>query len=203
MLLSGELPPGKRLIESRLAESLGVSRTPVREALRRLESDGLVYSVPNAGCVVADFLGNMAEIYLIRERLESLAAARAAENIGDEAMQRLTLLQKEMREEVASSSPNIDRLVELNRDFHSTIYSSCGSVRLERIIDQLVPKQSASHAMSLYSGREMASALREHDQILEALDMKDAATVDRLVARHMRRASKAVSRARLPFDSQV
>jgi DNA-binding GntR family transcriptional regulator len=114
-LLKGVLEPGSRLVEANVARDLGVSRTPIREALRRLESEGLVKSVPNSGFRVADFLEDLGDIFLIRGRVEGLAGFLAAGKITLEELETLEDLQQKMEHQLTSADPNVQKTDLLER----------------------------------------------------------------------------------------
>lgn len=181
----GRFPAGSRLVESELASALAVSRTPVRDALRRLESDGLVASEPNRGYVVADLMEDVAHVFLIRERLEGLAAALAADNITRPELEALDGLQREMEGLIASRPMDVERLVELNGQLHQRITDASRSQRLIRMIERVHPQYMSYQVLRLYSDDQRRRSIREHREILDALWRRDAETAEQSIHRHL------------------
>lgn len=193
-LRAGRFDANSRLVESELAEALGVSRTPIRDALRRLESDGLVRSEPNRGYVVADLMEDVAHVFLIRERLEGLAAAMAAETITRPELEELDALQAEMEQLLAAVPTDIDRLVELNGRLHQRITDASRSPRLIRLIERLHPQYMSYQVLRIYSDDERRRSIREHREILDALWQRDSATAEHVIHRHLEHGKGVVLR---------
>jgi DNA-binding GntR family transcriptional regulator len=180
------------LIEVESGAALGVSRTPVRDALRRLEAEGLVRSEPNRGYVVLDLMADAALVFLIRERLEGLAAALAAANISRTELEALDLLQGEMESLVAESRMNIDRLVELNGELHQRITTASDSPRLIRMVEQLHPQYMSYQVLRLYTDDERRRSIREHREILDALWRRDSQRAETALHTHLERGKEVV-----------
>src|SRR5678815_3005723 len=126
MILSGEMAPGSRIRQEELAERFGLSRIPVREALRRLESDGLVLLVPNSSAWVAKIdMQECIEVYKIRERLEPLAISEAVANMSDDDVAVLEDLVTRMEQ-----SPDTEEFLRLDREFHLASYRAAGMQQL-------------------------------------------------------------------------
>ena len=193
-LRAGRFEANSRLVESELAEALGVSRTPIRDALRRLESDGLVRSEPNRGYVVADLMEDVAHVFLIRERLEGLAAAMAAETITRPELEELDALQAEMEQLLAAVPTDIDRLVELNGQLHQRITDASRSPRLIRLIERLHPQYMSYQVLRFYTDDERRRSIREHREILDALWQRDSATAEQAIHRHLEHGKGVVLR---------
>jgi DNA-binding GntR family transcriptional regulator len=193
-LRAGRFEANSRLVESELAEALGVSRTPIRDALRRLESDGLVQSEPNRGYVVADLMEDVAHVFLIRERLEGLAAGMAAETITRPELEELDALQAEMEQLLAAVPADIDRLVELNGQLHQRITDASRSPRLIRLIERLHPQYMSYQVLRIYTDEERLRSIREHREILDALWRRDSATAEQAIHRHLEHGKGVVLR---------
>lgn len=191
-LRAGRFEANSRLVESELAEALGVSRTPVRDALRRLESDGLVRSEPNRGYVVADLMEDVVHVFLIRERLEGLAAAMAADTITRPELEELDALQAEMEQLLAAVPADIDRLVELNGRLHQRITEASRSPRLIRLIERLHPQYMSYQVLRIYSDDERRRSIREHREILDALWQRDSDTAERVIHLHLEHGKEVV-----------
>jgi DNA-binding GntR family transcriptional regulator len=186
-LKQGNIPAGTRLIEAEIADALRVSRTPVREALRRLEAEGLVQLLPNRGFIAADLLADVDHVFLIRERLEGLAASLAAREITVDELEKLTALQTEMETVMAEPAPDVDRLVELNHAFHTSIGTASRSPRLMSLIARLHPEYVSYQVVRSYDKAGRVRSIDEHRAILDALWRRDAVAVDDLVQGHFER----------------
>ena len=133
LILSRHFRPGERLVQSELAEQLGVSRTPIREALYELASDGLVVLSPHKGASVADFsLEDLKDIYSIRIPLEGYGAYLATQNITPQGLARLEALVEQMED--LFQRGDRWRLLEVNREFYATFYGAAGRKRLYDLI---------------------------------------------------------------------
>jgi len=191
-LRDGRFSAGERLVELELATALRVSRTPVRDALRRLEADGFVRSEPNRGYVVADPMEDVAHVFLIRERLEGLAAAMAAENITRPQLEDLDGLQREMEALVAASPMDIERLVELNGELHRRITDASASPRLIRMVARLHPQYTSYQVLRLYSDDERRRSIQEHREILDALWQRDSDRAEQSIHSHLEHGKEVV-----------
>lgn len=188
-ILSGELTGSTRLVQAELAETLEVSTTPVREALRDLASEGLIRFDPHRGAVVQDLSNEeVTEIYALREVLEPLALRQAVPRITDETIARIRKLHEKME-----SEPQSVDWVDDNRAFHMSIYESAASPRLAGIIRGL---QDAS-VMYIGSSLSLVPDLREranedHAQILAALEARDVEAVVAAVVDHLKLSVQAM-----------
>lgn len=173
---SGEYAPGDRLGEVELAATLGVSRTPIREALRLLEAQGLVEILPNRGArVVRWSVEDLEEIYDLRSTLESHAAFRAATRVRPEVLGRLFALCSAMEDAVADgSSEDLVRLSELNNQFHGEIITAADSPRLSAILASLVQVSLVARTFAQYSADELARSMHHHREIATALEARAA-----------------------------
>jgi DNA-binding GntR family transcriptional regulator len=184
-LRRGQIPSGSRLVEGDLAQALAVSRTPVREALQRLEGEGLVKPAANRGYVVADLMADAEVVFLIRERLEGLAASRAARNMTLVQLETLQALQTEMVQVVESRVVDVERLVDLNHEFHKRITHASGSPRLVRLVDRLHPEYVSYQVIRSYDEEGRRRSINEHQAVLDALWNRDSALADRLIQSHL------------------
>lgn len=165
-IISGVLEPGERLMEIQLADEMGVSRTPVREAIRKLELEGFVVMIPRKGAYVAGVTDkDVADVFEIRAALEGLAAGLAAERITDEEIEQMErMILYRTGEEV-----NFDKIVEADTDFHALVYKASRNERLIQILANLREQIQRFRATSLaYPGR-LKDAVEEHQGIIEAL----------------------------------
>ena len=190
-IINGTLKPGERLMEVQLADELGVSRTPVREAIRKLEHDGFVVMIPRKGAYVADIsLKDIAEIFDVRKALEALAAQLAAERATDEDLERAERILVEYGECIERN--DIQRLIEVDTRFHETIYQMAGNARLQQMLSLLREQVQRFRTMTLSHGPRMRIALEEHRRIVEAIAQRDAELAGRLAAEHIESAENAL-----------
>ena len=185
-IVDGVLTPGERIYQEMIAEQLGLSRLPVRDALRQLESEGLVRLVPNSPARVAELdAAEFSEIYEMREQLEPLAVARSAPNLTDEQLHRLQWL----FDEINDSWDDAERILKLDRDFHLLSMQAARMPRLLRLVEDFW--NSSQHFRRAY--RETLSAddieviRSEHFLLLDALKERDGEQAARVVANHIRR----------------
>jgi DNA-binding GntR family transcriptional regulator len=188
-IITGELEAGTPLRQRDLAEQFGVSPTPVREALRRLEAEGLVdYDLHRGATVIEASMGATEENYEIRAVLESLAARLAAGRITAEALDRLRVL----HERLLAAGPRDAAATELNRQFHFQIYEASASPMLLALLRLLWGSFPRGPQMA----RPIAESVEEHAQILAALQRGDAPAAERLTREHILGAVKY-----LPVDA--
>jgi DNA-binding GntR family transcriptional regulator len=167
-VMSGEYQPGSRLVETRIAQELGVSQAPVREALRDLEQLGLIEYAPFRGSSVrALSVADLLEAFPVRAALEGLACRLAAERITDAELERLAALIERMRE---ASDPRQESVADA--EFHATIVEAAGNATLSRQWAQLLPHARTFITMSLPASVH-GSVAERHVGILEALRRRD------------------------------
>lgn len=190
-IVSGLHQPGARLVEDRLAEQLGVSRSPVREALRVLEAEGLVETIPRKGVVVATLSADeVADIFEVRVALEELAARLAARRGGDDA---IAAVERTLAAaEVALEHRQPAELARLNTTFHEAILDLAGNRYLR---DVMIPLRGRTQWIfsKTASGERAAVSLAEHRELLEAVGARDEARAGKLAVEH-------VLSARATFD---
>lgn len=189
LILEGEYAPNERLIEEQFAERLGVSRTPIRQALTMLEAEGLVEIVPNRGAMVCSFsVEDVWEIYDLRAVLEGHAARRAASRIREPELQRLERLADEMEGlggRFSDHEEEIRTLVALNNEFHGTIIAASRNKRLERLIRRTVEVPLVFKAFFWYGPHERMISNHYHRQILNALRDGDADRAEIVMREHV------------------
>lgn len=201
-IVEGYFAPGERLIQDKLAEQLGVSRSPVREAIRRLESEGLVEVAPVRGVTVINMpLDEAVGLYDLREVLEGLAARLAARNISPNQLSELRDCVKRM-EELLPPKTTPHRWVEENSRFHEIIVQASRNRKLMELLPVL--RESIGvlcRAIESNPGR-VAEAMREHEAILAAIATGDAEEAERLGRLHIVHSKNAVL-ARLRGETQT
>jgi DNA-binding GntR family transcriptional regulator len=187
-ILDGRLPPHSWLREQDLAALFQVSRTPVREALRRLADEQLVERTANRGCrVKAMTVEDVLAVYLVRESLESLAARIAAQKATPALVARLTELHEQM------SAPGITsaEMAELNLHFHRAIRAQTGNAYLERFLTQVEHAVRRFGTSTFEDPQRVPEIHEEHRQIIEAIAAGDGAAAEKVTGHHMRCARDA------------
>ena len=183
-ILKGELEPGERLMEIQLAERLGVSRTPIREAIRKLELEGLVAIVPNKGAYVTGISEkDIHDIYHIRSYLEGLCARWACEHITKEKLEQLEEII--YLSEFHTEKGHWEQVVELDNKFHETIYEVCESKMLEHILRDFHHYVERVRRISLAQEARAKHSNTEHKAILEAIRTKDGVLAEKLAHEHI------------------
>jgi DNA-binding GntR family transcriptional regulator len=182
-IVSGEYPPGSRLVETRIAQELGVSQAPVREALRDLEQLGCIVHEPFRGCSVRAFSADeLLEAFPVRAALEALAARLAAERISEQELLRLAELLETMRE--AARRGDAHGQSQANASFHATIVRAARNVTLERQWALLEPFSRTFLTVSR-SGLDLLALSERHIPILDALRARDPDAAADAMHRHL------------------
>lgn len=174
-ILKGELKPGERLLEIQLADKLGVSRTPVREAIRKLELEGLVRMMPRRGAVVAEItVGDLEDVLEVRTALEALAVRKACLLITEEELRELKKAANEFKR-CLDEGENVLACVEADIAFHEIIYGAAHNLRLQQMLQNL-REQMYRYRLEYLKDRSMYKKLvEEHDAIRRALKKHDMA----------------------------
>lgn len=191
-LLQSKFAAGERLIETHLAEMLGVSRTPVREALSRLEAEGLVEPAESGGVVVRDLESELVEIYELRRRLEGYAASLAAKRITDDELAELDRVQREAVSMI--DQPSTKRRAALNNRFHTLLTEASHSPRLVRLVNDYRDYFLNRDFIRYYDYKTGLQQHDQHRQIVEALRTRDADRCEQLVWDHFERALAVIRR---------
>ena len=179
---AGKLQPGARLTETDLALRLSISRTPVREAIRRLEADGLVAHQPRIGAVVRTLdYAEVMELYEMRSVLEGTAARMAARSASDVELAELAALNDEM----AAAGSDGPRLAALNRRFHLTLIDAARNRYLVKAVQAVHKTMLILGPTTLEEEGRATEAVREHAAILQALSARDGATAETAMRAHM------------------
>ncbi|WP_432564242.1 GntR family transcriptional regulator [Kineococcus sp. SYSU DK003] len=195
-IMSGEIPIGAQLRQAELATDFGVSRTPVREALRQLQSGGLIEVLPNRGAVVrVPAPWEVREAYEVRAELEALAAARAVERISAAEIEELRAANQNMYDRSLTLSeghaaPSPARPG--NDAFHTTIATISANARLARVVNDINETfpRNVSAQLLVTDARQRDENFREHERIIAALEAGDAEAAAREMRRHVRKAGE-------------
>ena len=183
-IISGELPPDTRLIELAIAAEFGVSRTPVREALKRLAAENLVLADPSRGMVVhGPDATEIEDVFVVREALDGLAARLAAHRITPSELSRLELIVESMRHAVASDRR--EQILIANQRFHDIIYAAAGNPMLARVASDLRDFVRRFSTLPFASPGRVEGVLHEHEDILAALNAHDPDAAHAASDRHL------------------
>ncbi len=196
-ILSGEFAPGRRLKEEELTTLCEVSRTPVREALRRLALEGLVVVTPNAGAQVsAASPGELEEIYALRAMIEGHAAERAATRMAPGEVVRLRELAVEMQDTLDLGDGGYGRdFAAVNAQFHRIILDAAMSPRLSAMAALVVELPLTRRTLALYTPEDLARSMGHHWELVGALEARDAAWASSVMKSHIHAAHQALVRA--------
>ncbi len=186
-ILSGAYQEGDELREITVGEELGVSRTPVREALRQLELEGLVTIIPNKGAYVTGISRkDVADIYKIRSMLEGMCTKWATEHITEKQIEELeeVLLLSEFHLHKKSGGQT-EQVTELDGKFHKILYEASNSRILEHVLSDFHKYVQAARAMSVGEKNRAEKSIQEHREILEAIKEHDGDLAEKLANRHV------------------
>lgn len=190
-ITNGSIKPGERLMEIQLAEELGVSRTPIREAIRRLELEGFLVMVPRRGTYVADLsIKDINEVFEIRTSLDVLAAGLAAERITEEELEQMERLLVQIGEYIDAG--DADKIVEADGQLHDILYQASRNDRLVGIINNLREQFTRFRSISMaYPGR-IKNTLEEHRRLVEAIAQRDPDLAQQCAREHMENAEQTL-----------
>jgi DNA-binding GntR family transcriptional regulator len=204
-ILAGTLNPGDRIKERSVAAQMGVSTTPIKEALRRLEQEGLVVSQPRRGAVVGPLVStSAAEILELRAALEGLAARYAAWRMTDAE-------RVELAETIAETSRNRPpvgregqrRAIEATSRFHRLVHQGSRSQFLIRFLETLAPFDRTVRRQAVLNVREWPTDVAEHEQITAAIQGRDGVEAERVMNEHIRRVIQFIHQDAGSRDPQV
>lgn len=190
-IIQGRLHPGERLMEIQLAEELGVSRTPVREAIRKLELEGLVLMIPRKGAYVSQIsMKDIADVFEIRRALEGLAARLAAERATEEEIERLERALVRISE--VAEAEDLDGAVALDTDFHEELMAASHNPRLSQMVSNLREQIQRFRLTSLSHPGRVKLAVEEHAKIVDAIAGRDAELAQNLAHEHIENAENSL-----------
>lgn len=193
-ILKGDMEPGERLMEITLANKLGVSRTPIREAIRKLELEGLVNMIPRKGAIVASISEkDMRDVLEVRITLEELAVKLAIKNMDEEDIEMLVKAGKNFENAVISH--DIVEICEADVAFHDIIYNRTGNNRLIQIISNLREQMYRYRLEYIKDARTHSILISEHNDIIKCLKNKDVAAAQEAVREHVNNQERGIVRA--------
>ncbi|NRD89783.1 GntR family transcriptional regulator [Sphingopyxis sp. BSNA05] len=195
-ILSGEVCPGMQLTEERLAEISGVSRTPVRDAVQRLENEMLLVRSASKRLSVADWSDDeIDEMFTLRAMLESHAAERAALRMDADSLRRLREINEGLTRAVSLPEPDVMAFLDANRKFHDLILACAQSPRLSKLLPALVEQPVVRRTANQYSLEDLIQSGTDHDELIAAFAAKDHVWASAVMTSHIRRAFHSFSGA--------
>lgn len=195
-LLSGAVKPNEQLTEDRLAQITGVSRTPVREAVRRLEDELLLVRSDTKRLFVADWSrDDIEEMFTLRQMLECHAAERAARRLSREQIGALEELNRDLKAAIEQTPPDVALFLDANRAFHEVIIDAAQSPRLGQLLPKLVEAPVVLRTARTYSSDDLRQSARDHDELIAAFAAHDPDWARAVMGSHLRRAFHTFARA--------
>lgn len=190
-ILKGELKPGERLMEIALAERLGVSRTPIREAMRKLELEGLVVMIPRRGAQVANITEkDLNDVLEVRIALENMAIEKACKRMTEEELDKLWQAAREFEHTMAEG--NLVRLAEADVAFHEIIYQASDNCRLIQVLNNL-REQIYRYRVEYLKEEETRNVLvKEHEELYNAVKARDVERAQEISFEHIENQRKAI-----------
>ena len=188
-ILSGEVRPGMQLTEERLSEISGVSRTPVRDAVQRLENEMLLMRSASKRLSVADWSNDeIEEMFALRGMLESHAAERAAQRMDARSLNKLREINEELTKAVDQATPDIVTFLTANRQFHDLILDCAQSPRLSKLLPALIEQPVVRRTAHKYSRDDLMQSRADHEELIAAFAAKDETWASSVMTSHIRRA---------------
>jgi len=181
-IVNGQLAPGARIAEPELADKFGISRTPIREAFRQLESEGFITVVPRKGAIVASLSPHdIADFYDLKMVLEGYAARCAVKTLKESDLTKMETVNRQI--EAASQKKDLRRLLDLHNEFHDIFLRSCGNEKLHAIVQNLVMQFRRFRLILAMPGR-IEGSIRQHWEIIDAFRKRDPELAEELVRKN-------------------
>ena len=191
-ILRGELKPGERLMEIQLANKLGVSRTPIREAIRKLELEGLVLMIPRKGAEVAQITEkNMQDVLEVRKALEELSVQLACERITPEQVEEMKMAAEDFRKVLKSG--DVTKIAEADVQFHDIIFAATNNQRLITLLNNLREQMYRFRVEYLKQKECYPQLLEEHDKLIALISGGEVEEACELIGRHIDNQASTVS----------
>ena len=192
-ILTGEMEPGERLMEIQLANKLGVSRTPIREAIRKLELEGLVIMIPRKGAEVAHItVKDMRDVLEVRSALEELAATLACKNVTPEHIEELKTANRVF--EAAIVSKDVVAIVNADVAFHNIIYSMTDNQRLIQLVNSLSEQMYRYRLEYVKDARSHSILISEHADIINRIASRDEEGAKEVISQHIGNQERGIIR---------
>ena len=189
-ILNGVYAKGEIISESKLSEELGVSRTPIREAMAKLESDLLIGDSPVGTIVLGITENDVKDMFIVKRKLEVIATTMTAKNISEAGIAKLKDILEQ--QEFYASKDNADKVRDLDTEFHDIIYAECGSPIFRAILSPIHHKLMKYRQASLCHEGRILHSVGEHRDIFEAIRERDAAKVEGLMLTHVEHAYESI-----------
>ncbi|MBI1404358.1 MAG: FCD domain-containing protein [Porphyrobacter sp.] len=203
-LISGAAKAGEQLTEDQLSQIAGVSRTPVREAVRRLVDELLLVRSESKRLFVADWSrDDIEEMFTLRQMLECHAAERAARRLSRTQVEELAAVNRRLRDAIAGDAPDVARFLEANRAFHEAIIDAAHSPRLGQLLGKLVEAPVVLRTARNYSLEDLRQSARDHDELVAAFAARDAEWARAVMGSHLRRAFHTFARTLGPAGADA
>ena len=184
-ILRGELKPGERLMEVQLANKLGVSRTPIREAIRKLELEGLVLMIPRKGAEVADITEkSLMDVLEVRKALEELAVQLCCDKITGKEIEELHRAADDFRR-ILKTSDDVTEIAEADVRFHDIIYLATGNQKLIQILNNLREQMYRYRVECIKRKESHPILIAEHEEIIRRIENKEKKEAADIVCRHI------------------
>ena len=192
-ILKGELEPGERLMEKQLAEKMGVSRTPIREAIRKLELEGLVIMIPRKGAEVAMITEqDIKDVLEVRAALESLAVKLACQRMDKQSTNELLAINDAFIG--AARRKDVETVIKKDVEFHDAIYDATKNKKLTAMINNLQEQIYRFRVEYIRQMDDFSTLVEEHEEIVNAIVNQDSTTAQDIATRHIENQEKAVIR---------
>ena len=192
-ILRGELKPGERLMEVQLANKLGVSRTPIREAIRKLELEGLVLMIPRKGAEVADITEkSLMDVLEVRKALEELAVQLCCDKITGKEIEELHRAADDFRR-ILKTSDDVTEIAEADVRFHDIIYLATGNQKLIQILNNLREQMYRYRVECIKRKESHPILIAEHEEIIRRIENKEKKEAADIVCRHIDKQAEVVT----------
>jgi len=186
-IVTGNLRPNQRLIESEIAKRLGISRTPVREALKQLEMQGYLSKLPNGGLVVTDHSpSQIRNLYEIREALETMALRLACQRATQEQVDKAAEYHTRSLEVIRNR--DVNQFIELNSAFHNELFGACGNEQLWSLLRTFRDQSFDRRIVRVFTAADWRAMITQHQRMLEAVRQGNASLAEKAVHEHVRTA---------------
>ncbi len=190
-IIEGNIIPGEKLTETGVANMLGISRTPLREAFFQLHAEGFVKFTPRKGAIVSDIsITDAKETYEIKNTLEGLAARLAAQNVTDSLIDDLVSINNRLEDQITKKKKDIKLIFDLNGKFHQTIIGASGNKKLSEMLIVIRRQTQRYNYIYLSLLSRLEDSISDHVKIINALRKKDAELAEQLAKRHSESAQK-------------
>ena len=192
-IISGEFEPGRRLIEERLAEDMKTSRTPVREAIQKLEKEGLIHRLLRGGFAVKGVSEEeVEEVFGLRAVLEGYAAYLATARIQEDELDALEEIIK--MQEAGLEAMDVEEFIRLDSEFHDSLYKAARNSRLYTLLNDLRDYMYRYRVILLRYGRKAVLAVQDHKEMLASMKARNGRQVEKLVKKHMTRGKNLIKK---------